>query len=106
MNRRRFRKIPRRTPTRRPNVALKVINESVQNEPELRQRFLREANLSPFEEYPCRALFDFGEEADGLLYMVFEFIEGRTLKDILSPMEPWPNDAVRYSIEIRSLRST
>ena len=83
-------------------VALKVINESVQNEPELRQRFLREArSVALLKSTHVVPLFDFGEEADGLLYMVFEFIEGRTLKDILITDGALAiNDAVRYSIEI------
>ena len=46
-------------------------------------------------------LFDYGEEPDGTLYMVFEFVEGRTLKSILVERTVLPVDqAAQYAVHI------
>lgn len=45
------------------------------------QRFLREArNVAQLRDPNTVTLYDFGRTANGLFYMVFEFIDGQTLK--------------------------
>ena len=83
-------------------VALKVIKKSNQDEEELRARFLREARSAARLKSPhIVTLFDYGEEPDGTLYMVFEFVEGRTLKAILIEEKTLPIDrAAQYAVHI------
>jgi predicted Ser/Thr protein kinase len=71
--------LARQAPVDRP-VALKVLAADASADPELRQRFLNEARAicrlnSP---YTVR-LIDFGTLDDDRLFMVTEFIDGRTL---------------------------
>ena len=59
-------------------VAVKVV-PAVATEPEARQRFVREARSTARLSHPnAVAVFDAGE-TDGYLYIVMEFVEGRTL---------------------------
>lgn len=83
-------------------VALKVIKKSDKDEEELRARFLREARSAARLKSPhIVTLFDYGEEPDGTLYMVFEFVEGRTLKSILVERTVLPVDqAAQYAVHI------
>ncbi|MCA9541214.1 MAG: serine/threonine protein kinase [Myxococcales bacterium] len=51
----------------------------------LRTRFVREARvLSELRHPGCVMLLDFGEEPDGLFYMVQEYVFGRSLGRILA----------------------
>ncbi|MEZ4437130.1 MAG: protein kinase [bacterium] len=52
--------------------------------PDLIARFKREARVMTRLRHPgCVTLLDYGEEPDGLIYMVQEFIDGRTLRSLL-----------------------
>ncbi|MEZ4436338.1 MAG: serine/threonine-protein kinase [bacterium] len=63
-------------------VAIKI-NIHV-HRPSLAARFRREAQVMAKLRHPgCVTLLDYGEEADGLIYMVQEYVEGRSLKDVL-----------------------
>ncbi len=83
-------------------VALKVIKHRSQDEEELRARFLREARSAARLKSPhIVTLFDYGEEPDGTLFMVFEFVEGRTLKDVLLAEKRIPLErASQYAVQI------
>ena len=80
-------------PVNRP-VAVKVIsaNQGKQTALNLKERFFREAELvSKLRSTAVVNLYDYGAEADGLLYMVLEFIEGPELQEIIlreAPMAP------------------
>src|SRR6516225_8134708 len=65
-------------------VAIKVLPPSKAKQPQLLARFQREARLALRLKHPnvVRA-FQTGE-ADGLHYLVMEFLEGETLDDILA----------------------
>ena len=66
-------------------VAVKVVRPGL-GDPEgaTRKRFLREATaLAKLQNRAVALLHDFGEEADGLLYMVQEFADGRDLAEVL-----------------------
>ncbi|MCB9541506.1 MAG: serine/threonine protein kinase [Myxococcales bacterium] len=73
-------------------VALKVMNLSAARDEELRTRFFREARVVARLSHPSAVtLFDYGEDHDGLLYMVLEYIRGRTLRDAIveeAPLAP------------------
>lgn len=66
-------------------VAIKVIRPSSDVElGPVRQRFFLEARvLAKLTDPSTVRLFDYGEEGDGLLYMVQEFVEGHTLDVVL-----------------------
>ncbi len=62
-------------------VAIKVLPPTVAANPELRQRFEREAkSISSLNHPNICTLYDIGHE-DGLEYLVMEYIEGETLSD-------------------------
>lgn len=64
-------------------VALKLLNPGVTNDPLVRQRFEREMLILKRLDHPnIVAYFDSGE-TDGQLFYTMEFVEGRTLKDVL-----------------------
>ncbi|MCA9527748.1 MAG: serine/threonine protein kinase, partial [Myxococcales bacterium] len=72
-------------------VAVKVIASGEANDEELRGRFFREARVvSKLSNRATVTLHDYGEDDDGTLFMVFEFIAGRLLADLIAegPMAP------------------
>ena len=65
-------------------VALKVIRGNAKDDADLRARFLREArSVARMQSPHIVTLFDYGEEPDGLLYGVFEFVDGRSLDRVI-----------------------
>ena len=81
-------------------VAVKVLPGHLAANPDLRQRFEREARAVSSLNHPhiC-ALFDVGQQ-DGTDYLVMEYLEGETLADRLG-RGPLPTDQVlRNGIEI------
>jgi eukaryotic-like serine/threonine-protein kinase len=81
-------------------VALKVLPPHLAADPDLRQRFEREARAASSLNHPhiC-ALFDVGRQ-EGIDFLVMEYLEGETLADRLS-RGPLPTEQVlRYGIEI------
>ena len=76
-------------------VALKVMTLSAAHDEQLRTRFLREARVVARLSHPSAVtLFDYGEDHDGLLYMVLEYIRGRTLRDVIVDEAPLAPDRV------------
>jgi serine/threonine-protein kinase len=67
-------------------VAIKLLNEDVRDDPELRNRFAREAESVARLRHPnIVVVFDVGEDDNGDPFMAMEFIAGETLKRILEP---------------------
>ena len=65
------------------DVALKILVADFDGEPEIRVRFLREAQVAAKLVHPnVVTIFDIGEE-DGRLYIVMELLRGQTLADHL-----------------------
>ena len=65
--------------------AIKVMNPSMVHDPDAVARFNREAaNASRITHPHVCAIYDFGESADGLVYLAMEFIEGEPLTDLLA----------------------
>ena len=81
-------------------VAIKVLPGHVANDPDLRQRFEREARAASSLNHPhiC-TLYDIGRQ-DSLDFLVMEYLEGETLADRLA-REPFPlGDAVQAGLAI------
>jgi len=63
-------------------VAVKVLSPRFAKDPEMRQRFLREAKAATLIGHPnIVRIFDTGERSDGSLYLVMEFLFGESLGD-------------------------
>lgn len=66
------------------SVALKLLRRDVAHRPGVVERFYREAQVVASLSHPGTvALYDYGVDADGVLYMVFEQVRGRTLDELL-----------------------
>jgi len=64
--------------------AIKVMNPSMVHDPDAVSRFNREAaNASRITHPNVCAIYDFGETADGTIYLAMEFIEGEPLTSLL-----------------------
>src|SRR5262249_52140589 len=71
-------------------VAIKVMHpEPAPSSPTFGERFFREAKAaSLFNHVNAVRVLDFGEEPDGLTYLVTELVEGRPLADVVE--HEWP----------------
>ena len=73
-------------------VALKVLKPELSAEPGLVRRFNAEATLAAKLNHPNTVtLFDFGQDDDGSLFIAMEYIEGKSLRQVLvkeGPMAP------------------
>src|SRR5581483_2282632 len=84
------------------DVAIKVLRADLARDPSFINRFRREAQAAAGLNHPSIvAVYDTGEDPgpDGLPqpYIVMEFVEGRTLRDILKSQGRMP---VRRAMEI------
>jgi len=82
-------------------VAIKVLPPQLAADPQLRERFEREARAISSLQHPhiC-ALFDVGRDGDHE-FLVLEFLEGETLADRLARTGAMPvADALKIGIEI------
>jgi len=79
-------------------VALKCPHPELAEDPGFRRRFLREARSASAVSHPnIVQVFDV-LEADGLPWTVMEFVEGRTLRDLLAGGQPFAvDDILRYA---------
>ncbi|MGC4000871.1 MAG: serine/threonine-protein kinase [Anaeromyxobacter sp.] len=72
-------------------VAIKLIHPALAGEPELVERFRREMKAATAIEHPGTVqVHDFGETETGQLFLVMEFIEGRSLSAVLQQEGPLP----------------
>jgi serine/threonine-protein kinase len=84
-------------------VALKLIPHG---EPKAAARFKREAlTISKLRHPNTVTVFDYGETADGMLFLAMEMLSGRTLGDVIKREAPLdPNRAVHIASQVcRSL---
>src|SRR5579859_5103278 len=64
-------------------VAIKVLDERLAQQPGFRERFLREARVAAALDHPnIVPLYDFGD-SEALLYLVMPFVSGGSLQDTL-----------------------
>jgi eukaryotic-like serine/threonine-protein kinase len=82
-------------------VAVKLLHREISDEADQLERFRREARAAARLSHPnLVGVIDAGED-DGRPYIVFEYIDGRTLKRQIQEQGPLPVDeAVAYAIEI------
>src|SRR5450432_3040752 len=66
-------------------VAIKVLHREFAADAEFADRFWREAKAASRLDHPNSIrVFDFGQEADGLLYLAMEYVEGCDLFELIS----------------------
>ena len=69
-------------------VAVKVMNDAIARQDELRTRFLREAQAAASLQHPnVVSIYDLGE-VDGHLYIAMEFVQGADLEALMQAHEP------------------
>jgi eukaryotic-like serine/threonine-protein kinase len=83
-------------------VAVKRLHARLQDDPELEERFRREAQVVARLDHPHLVrLLDGGEEEDGSPYLVFELVEGEDLKEIVRTRGPLPpSQAARLCAQV------
>jgi serine/threonine protein kinase len=65
--------------------AVKLMNPNLLNDPDSLDRFTREAKNASLLNHPHVAgVYDFGETADGIVYLAMEFVEGESLASVLT----------------------
>ena len=71
-------------------VAIKLLKDDYQDDPDIRERFAREARALARLRHPhIIVVYDFGEH-DGRLFMAMEYIDGETLDQRLRRQPPLP----------------
>jgi len=81
-------------------VAITVVTDQIASIPERREHFLRDARAAAAVSHPnIVTLYDVGEE-NGRLYLVYEFIQGPTLKTIIGGRPLNPRHAVDLAGQI------
>jgi eukaryotic-like serine/threonine-protein kinase len=88
-------------PTLERLVAIKMMHRDISSDPDQLERFRREARAVARLNHPhVVTVIDAGED-DGAPYIVFEYVEGETLKERIRRLGRLPIDeAVAYAIEI------
>ena len=88
-------------PTLERWVAIKLMHRDISSDPDQLERFRREARAVARLNHPhVVTVIDAGED-DGAPYIVFEYVEGETLKDRIKRQGRLPvSEAVAYAIEI------
>src|SRR2546426_5669208 len=81
-------------------VAIKVLPEDVAQDPERRERFLREARASAALSHPnIAALYEVGED-QGRMFLAFEYVPGETLKTVIGGRPLNPRRAIDLATQI------
>ena len=82
-------------------VAIKLLRDEYAGEPEFARRIQKEAQaVARFSHQNIVNIYDYGE-SDGVAYLVMEYVEGRTLKDVITSYGPLPvNLVIDYSIQL------
>jgi eukaryotic-like serine/threonine-protein kinase len=88
-------------PTLERRVAIKMMHRDISSDPDQLERFRREARAVARLNHPhVVTVIDAGED-EGAPYIVFEYVEGETLKERIRRLGRLPIDeAIAYAIEI------
>jgi serine/threonine-protein kinase len=80
---------------------IKLMRAKIVNDPGSHDRFLREGRLATRLQHPnVAALFDFSTLDDGSMYMVWEYIEGINLQELIGARGPLsPRYAARLAVQ-------
>ena len=72
-------------------VAIKVLRPSLAADEKIVARFSREARAASRISHPhALSVTDFGEDENGVVFLVMEFIDGQTLKELIRENGPLP----------------
>ncbi|HEX5890387.1 MAG TPA: protein kinase [Pyrinomonadaceae bacterium] len=72
-------------------VAIKVLRPSLAADEKIVARFSREARAASRISHPnALSVTDFGEDENGIVFLVMEFLSGRTLKQVIREEGPLP----------------
>ncbi len=75
-------------------VALKILSDEASSDPAFAERFLREARALASLTHPnITTVYDFGQ-VDGTYYLLMEYVDGATLREILSEGRLAPSEAL------------
>ena len=81
-------------------VAIKVLIAGVAGDPDRRARFLQEARATAALSHPnIAALYEIGEDQDQL-FLVFEYVPGETLKNVIAGRPLNPRRAIDLAVQI------
>ncbi len=82
-------------------VAIKLLRDEYADDPEFARRFQKEAQaVARLSHQNIVNIYDYGE-SDGVAYLVMEYVEGRTLKEIIAHNGPLPIGLmIDYSIQL------
>jgi serine/threonine-protein kinase len=70
--------------TTKRKVAIKTLHPHLSRDPKVKARFEREVGTIAELEHPNTIqVYDFGSTQEGILYIVMEFLQGRSLADVL-----------------------
>ncbi|MHC4372186.1 MAG: serine/threonine-protein kinase [Planctomycetota bacterium] len=82
-------------------VALKSLPADTMTNPQARSRFSREARLLASLNHPnIAAIYEELEEADGVSYLVLEYVPGRTLAELISEGGLRQKEALAIALQI------
>lgn len=83
-------------------IAIKVLRPELSRDPALVRRFNTEAELVAKLSHPHTVnIYDFGQDADGSLFIAMEYLEGRSLREAMTkegPLPPWRALAIAQQI--------
>jgi serine/threonine-protein kinase len=76
-------------------VAIKVLHPHLQGNPDVARRFQREAKAASLLNHPnSLQIIDFGQSAQGELYIAMELLEGRSLAGVIQAEFPFPLERI------------
>jgi tRNA A-37 threonylcarbamoyl transferase component Bud32 len=88
--------------TTRRRVAVKTLHPHLSRDPKIKARFEREvATIAELEHPNTIQVYDFGTTPEGILYLVMEFLHGKSLADLLEregAMAPERVDAILQQV--------
>jgi serine/threonine-protein kinase len=83
--------------TTRRKVAVKTLHPHLSRDPSIKARFEREVGTIAELEHPNTIqVYDFGSTGDGILYIVMEFLQGKSLADLLEKNGAMPHERVAH----------
>ncbi len=69
------------------SVAFKVLSDEYAADPERRRRFVQEARTASAVNHPAIAQIYDADEADGIVFIAMEFVDGRTVRELVIARE-------------------
>jgi len=86
--------------TSKRKVAIKTLHPHLSRDPKIKARFEREVGTVAELEHPNTIqVYDFGTTPDGILFIVMEFLQGKSLADLLEKEGPMMPERVAHIME-------